>query len=573
SNTVQCANLTQNKKYKWKNTYSTSISSNCFHNIKRSSELLRLIDLDFSVSFSLLDLPPVNEYDMYIRNFGKMNTKQAYVQCNEDNLERDVQTEEVETLEKWTQHPGESALVSGGEEHSDLILIWMYAFDSQRLANFLRSACQVIAVLLEEDQVATQPGWKLRSRQTSLSISDRCFQLNTNQPFLHDRKISFLYVSQVQRQILLSAHGLPEKAGVGLLNRKSLICVWNIWQPSSPQKVLICDSEVLCCCFSPNKTTLVFAGTIDGSLLVWDLREDSRMHPYMRIGETDWTLRVPTFSTDGILNSVNHTSPILAVEPVSTSLYTDQNYGFSSLPYQEEMSSPPFQIASMDENGILNMWVSVTCMKSKSFQPKSRISDENFLLEKYSNTSHSVKILFKIFDLIPSHGTRHDLKVFPKLFRPRESGLRAISINAIDFFPFGKQLFLVGCSDGSIRLHQMTSEYPLMQWNDSTNGRPVIALQWALTRPAVFFVLDASSNIYIWDLLENDLLPVAKQTIPTENVVTMALLGEPEKTNGLLGIALAKESGQIDIQFVKKKWALPQPQESEKLHLILSQSF
>ncbi|KFP93212.1 WD repeat-containing protein 60, partial [Haliaeetus albicilla] len=333
---------------------------------KRSSELLPLIDLDFSVSFSLLDLPPVNEYDMYIRNFGKMNTKQAYVQCNEDNLERDIQTEEVETLEKWTQHPGESALVSGGPINSQNVSMngaLTPKIDSQKLANFLRSACQVIAVLLEEDQVAAQPGWKLRSRQTSLSISDSCFQLNTNQPFLHDRKICCLYVSQVQRQTLLSVHGLPEKAGVGLLNRKSIICVWNIWQPSSPQKVLICDSEVICCCFSPNKTTLVFAGTIDGSLLVWDLREDSRMHPHMVISEIDWTFRVPTFSTDGILSSVNHTSPILGVEPVSTSLCADQNYRFSSLSYQEEMSSPPFQIASMDENGILNMWVVVELQK------------------------------------------------------------------------------------------------------------------------------------------------------------------------------------------------------------------
>ncbi|KFP35419.1 WD repeat-containing protein 60, partial [Chlamydotis macqueenii] len=327
---------------------------------KRSSELLPLIDLDFSVSFSLLDLPPVNEYDMYIRNFGKMNTKQAYVQCNEDNLERDIQTEEVETLEKWTQHPAESALVSGGPINSqDMPMNGALTtkVDSQRLANFLRSACQVIAVLLEEDQVATQPRWKLRSRQNSLSISDSCFELNTNQPFLHDRKISCLYASQVQRQTLLSVHGLPEKAGSVLLNRKSIICVWNIWQPSSPQKVLICDSEVICCCFSPNKTTVVFAGTIDGSLLVWDLREDSRMHPHTTISETEWTFRVPTFSTDGILNSVNHTSPILAVEPVSASLYADQNYGLSSLSYQQEMSGPPFQIASMDENGVLNMWV------------------------------------------------------------------------------------------------------------------------------------------------------------------------------------------------------------------------
>ncbi|XP_062349836.1 cytoplasmic dynein 2 intermediate chain 1 [Cinclus cinclus] len=570
---------------------------------KRSSELLPLIDLDFSVSFSLLDLPPVNEYDMYIRNFGKMNTKQAYVQCNEDNLDRDIQTEEVETLEKWTQHPGESALVSGGPINSQDVSVNgapAPEIDSQRLANFLRSACQVIAVLLEEDQVATQPR-KLRSRQTSLSISDSCFQLNTNQPFLHGRKILCLYVSQIQRQTLLSAHGLPEKAGVDLLSRKSIICVWNIWQPSSPQKVLICDSEVVCCCFSPSKATLVFAGTVDGSLLVWDLREDSRMHPCMMITETEWTFRVPTFSTDGILNSVNHTSAILAVEPLSTSLSNDHSFRLSSLSYQEEMSGPPFQIASMDENGILNIWVVIELQKvdlagsqtdlglvpggKVKLVHSSTVELSNSLFPKDISQRMPQTLTIKFLSSNPNHfivgtniglvghGTRHDLKVVPKLFRPQENRLRPISITAMDFFPFGKPLFLVGCSDGSIRLHQMTSEYPLMQWNDSTKGQPIIALQWALTRPAVFFALDASSNIYIWDLLENDLLPVAKQTIPSEKVSTMTLLGEPEKANGLLGMVLAKESGQIDIQYVKKKWALPQPEESDKLYSILLQSF
>uniref|UniRef100_A0A8C3GFE1 Dynein 2 intermediate chain 1 n=1 Tax=Cairina moschata TaxID=8855 RepID=A0A8C3GFE1_CAIMO len=489
-----------------------------------------------------------------------LQIEEAYVQCNEDNLERDVQTEEVETLEKWTQHPGEGALVSGGKESNAALTP---KIDSQRLANFLRSAGQVIAVLLEEDQVATQPRWKLRSRQTSLSISDSCFQLNTNQPFLHDRKISCLYVSQVQRQALLSVHGLPEKADVALLKRKSIICVWNVWQPSSPQKVLICDSEVLCCCFSPSRTTLVFAGTIDGSLLVWDLREDSRIHPHVTFGETDWTFRVPTFSTDGVLNSVNHTSPIVAVEPVSTSLCTDQKYGLSSLSYQE----------GLIPGGKVKLVHSSTMELNSSLFPKDvRLRTPQTLTIKFLSSDPNHFIVGTNIGLI-GHGTRHDLKVLPKLFRPQESGIRSIRVNAIDFFPFGKSLFLVGCSDGSIRLHQMTSEYPLMQWNDSTNGQPIIALQWALTRPAVFFVLDALSNIYIWDLLENDLLPVAKQTIPSEKVVTMALLGEPEKTNGLLGVVLAKDSGQIDVQCVKKKWALPQPEESEKLNLILLQSF
>uniref|UniRef100_A0A8C4WP85 Dynein 2 intermediate chain 1 n=1 Tax=Gopherus evgoodei TaxID=1825980 RepID=A0A8C4WP85_9SAUR len=546
---------------------------------KRSSELLRLIDLDFSVSFSLLDLPPVNEYDMYIRNFGKTNTKQAYVQSNEDNLERDVQTDEIETLEKWTQHPGDSVLVSGGESSNDVStdIVVTPKIDSQRLTNFLRSACQVIAVLLEEDRVATQPRWNLRSRQTSLSISDSCFQLNTNLPFLHGRKVSCLHISQVQRQALLSVHGLPEKPGAIQLDRKYIVCVWNVWQPSSPQKVLVCEAEVSCCCFSPSKATLVFAGTMDGSLVVWDLREDSRMHHCVKLNETDWIFRSPTFSTDGVLSSLNHTYPVLAIEPVSTSVYKEQNYGLSHLSSQEEMSGLSFQIASMDENGTLNLWVIpgylyyLFHLRFLSLFPKDILClrKPQTLNIKFLPSNPNHFIVGTDIGMV-SHGARHDLRVHPKLFKPQQGGPRSIRANAVDFSPFGKPIFLVGCSDGSIRLHQMTSEHPLIQWNDSTNGQPIIALQWALTRPAVFFVLDTSSTVYIWDLLENDLCPVAKQIIQSDKVMTMVVLGEPEKTNGLLGIALAKQSGIIDIQYVKKRWALPQSEESEKLQLLLT---
>ncbi|XP_042332248.1 LOW QUALITY PROTEIN: cytoplasmic dynein 2 intermediate chain 1 [Sceloporus undulatus] len=568
---------------------------------KRSTELLRFIDLDFSVSFCLLDLPPVNEYDMYIRNFGKINTKQAYCQWNEDNLDRDVQTEEIETQEKWTQHPGETAIVCGGPKSSSDISAFTPKIDSQRLASFLRSACQVIEVLLEEDQVATQPRRNLRSRPSSLSISDRCFQLNTDLPFLNGRKISHLHISQAQRQALLSVHGLPEKSNDLLLDRKYIICVWNVWQPSSPQKLLFCESQVTCCCFSPSKAILAFAGTVDGSVLVWDLREDSRMHHSIKVNETNWTFRSPTFSTDGVFASINHTCPVLMIEPVSTSVFKEQNSGLSYLSSPEEILGLSFQIASMDENGSLSLWVVVELQKGDlagsqsdlglipggkiklvhsstvqlncSFCPKDTMfmGVPQTLNIKFlpSNPNHFV---VGTDVAIVSHGTRHELRVPPKWFKPQQGGARSTRVNAIDFSPFGKPIFLVGCSDGSIRLHQMTSELPLMQWNNSTTGQPIIALQWALTRPAVFFVLDATSVVYIWDLLENDLSPVAKQPIWSDKVITMAVLGEPEKPSGLLGIALAKESGTIDIKYVKKKWALPQPEESEKLNLLLQQA-
>uniref|UniRef100_A0A8C5RCQ7 Dynein 2 intermediate chain 1 n=1 Tax=Laticauda laticaudata TaxID=8630 RepID=A0A8C5RCQ7_LATLA len=495
-------------------------------NQKRSFELLRLIDLDFSVSFCLLDLPPVNEYDMYIRNFGKINTKQAYVQWNEDNLDRGIQTDEIETQEKWTQHPGETALVSGGPKSSYDVTAITPKIDSQRLANFLRSACQVIEVLLEEDQVATQPRRNLRSRPSSLSISDRCFQLNTNLPFLNGRRISCLHISQAQRQALLSVHGLPETSNDLSLDSKYIICVWNVWQPSSPQKLLLCESQVTCCCFSPCKATLVFAGTVDGSVLVWDLRENSRMHQCVKVNETDWTFRSPTFSTDGVFTSINHACTVLTIEPVSTSVFKEQNCGFSYLSVQEEMLGLSFQIASMDENGTLSLWVTYVFLVYLFIYSISVASHRGHISPKdYTFLGVPQTLNIKFLPSNPnhfvvgtdaglvSHGTRHELKVPPKWFKPQQGGPRATQINAIDFSPFGKPIFLVGCSDGSIRLHQMASELPLMQWNNSTAGQAVIALQWALTRPAVFFVLDATSVIYIWDLLENDLSPVAKQPI------------------------------------------------------------
>ena len=48
---------------------------------------------------------------------------QAYVQCNEDNTDRDVQTEEIEADDKWTQHPGDGKAVCGGGDRSGLAVL------------------------------------------------------------------------------------------------------------------------------------------------------------------------------------------------------------------------------------------------------------------------------------------------------------------------------------------------------------------------------------------------------------------------------------------------------------------
>lgn len=62
--------------------------------------------------------------------------------------------------------------------------------------------------------------------------------------------------------------------------------------------------------------------------------------------------------------------------------------------------------------------------------------------------------------------------------------------------------------DGSIRMHTVSRERPVAEWSGSTAGEPVLSVQWAQTRPTVFCVLDAASNLHIWDLMKNEAQPL-----------------------------------------------------------------
>ncbi len=45
----------------------------------------------------------ISRYEAFMRTFGATNSLQASAQTGDDNLEQDVQTEEIESLTKWTQ--------------------------------------------------------------------------------------------------------------------------------------------------------------------------------------------------------------------------------------------------------------------------------------------------------------------------------------------------------------------------------------------------------------------------------------------------------------------------------------
>ncbi|XP_023275838.1 WD repeat-containing protein 60 [Seriola lalandi dorsalis] len=572
---------------------------------KRSTELLRLIDLDFSMTFSLLDLPPVNEYDMYIRTFGTANTKQAYVQCNEDNADRDIQTDEIEVCEKWTQHPPEHNGACGdpnlSQEAREKNMNEMN-FDSQRLTAFLHSASQVMVVLLEEVQAERKSRQKLRTQTDTLSFSDGSLQLNTKLPFLYGRHISLVHFSQVQRHTMMSVHTPTTKPSAVRLDSFTIICIWNIWEPSRPQKILVYESEVQCCCFSPGKAILVFAGTSVGSVLLWDLREHAGNHYRLKIGEDEWTFRQPTFSTDAVMGGSGHFSSVTSVEVVPSTVAGGLRPDVPLLASEEESSGLSFQLASLDESGVLNFWVVVELPKaneagsptdlglrpggkikllhSSSLRTAERVSPRDAVKTgplqtlhlKFLPTDSNHFFIGTNMGLV-SHGTSHGLKAPPKFYRFQGAGVRPVDVSSIHFSPFRQNLFLVGCTDGSIRLHAVSHEQPVAEWKNSTAGEAVVSLQWTQTRPTVFCVLDAVSNLHIWDLMKNDTEPVVTERMSADRVTAMAVFGDSGQQNTYSGIALVHESGKIEMHYFTRNFTVPVPAEEEKLESMMTEGF
>ncbi|XP_048866261.1 cytoplasmic dynein 2 intermediate chain 1 [Brienomyrus brachyistius] len=564
---------------------------------KRSAELLRLVDLDFSVTLSLLDLPPLTEYDMYIKSFGSTDTKQAYAQCREDDVDRDVQTEEVETSDRWTQHPADRGLVCGGPgltgEASDKHT-GGESLASPRLAAFLLSASQVMTVLLEEDRLERFSLCKPNLQRDALPFSDGRLQLGSGMPFLHGREVSLMVFSQTQRQTVLSVHRPSARPSAVHLDSKTILCIWNIWEPSCPQKILVYESEVSCCCFGPGKASLVFAGTAVGSLVLWDLREQSSLHCSIRIGEQDWTLRYPTFSTDAVLAASGHLSPVMAVEPIPPSTPEAHRDSFPQLPWQEESSGMSFQLGSLDEKGVLNLWVVVELPQGDEagshsnlgLRPGGRVkllhSSAVAVLQRSSPVEalalDSIQSLLLKFHPSDSkhfyvgtdmnlvyHGTRHGLRSPPTFYRSQKGGRSPVPVTSLDFSPFDESIFLVACGDGSMRLHSVSSESPIMEWSCGVGGSTLSA-RWSLTRPAMFCTLDpATSIICMWDLLQKESEPVAMEKVHPDRITSMAVFGDPSKQNSFSGILLATHSGQLEIHYLSRSWTAPGHCELERL--------
>ncbi|XP_063216273.1 cytoplasmic dynein 2 intermediate chain 1 isoform X2 [Bacillus rossius redtenbacheri] len=550
---------------------------------KRGEELLGMVTLDV-VGFSLLDLAPI-PYDIYMKSYGRSNTMQVHVQTNEDSISEEVQTDEVHMSSKWTQKPvmfctklhseagkiGEmqsftqNHLGVGSDEADEEWHRWenRLTFNFTRLNQFLVSAGQVVSILLEESQM--HDGSLLRPSPGDLTFSEGFITLNVESvPFLANRSVTCLCFHRAVPNLLLTVHNCQSQddgrnaADTEATLGRSMVCVWSVLEPLCPQKMLVASQRVCTACFDATKASLVFGGLADGSVCVWDLREQPSHHKVVRVESSEWTIRSPTYTTAEILKSEGHLGPIVSLQPVIEADVQNDSSGMGEF--------SPLQVCSLEECGRLLVW---TVVRS------GRPGEQDLGLAPWGRVRllHSASVHLGLetqcvaMDLQGGdhlyvatisgqvvHCLRSGGKPQPSTYVSTWGGLSSAS--CIEPCPFGLPFFLVGCMEGIVRLHSQASTKPLLTLAATGDalgqGPPILTVQWSKSRPFVFFVLDNLSRLHVWDLSVSDMYPRHSVRLAEQSISTIRLSPHHVGKRNGAQLVLASLCGKVEIHQLKE---------------------
>ncbi|XP_052059219.1 cytoplasmic dynein 2 intermediate chain 1-like isoform X16 [Mytilus californianus] len=564
---------------------------------KRARDLLEMIELD-TVTFDIMDLPPVKEYELYIRSYGRSDTRQAYVQTNDDAIDRDIQTEEIDMRNKWTQHPPEDFAGSGrGDGEKDFEDEEQSQQNKQqdlgRLSKFIQQAGQVVSILLDEER--SQETTELSANKSSISMSEGYTELS-KLGILQGRHVEFAYFAPTQPNMVLTVYSQPDQSNpLNPTDGKGMICVWNTNEPSYPQRILACESQPRCCCFGPYKTSIAFAGMVDGSICAWDLREPPSLHRSVEFDKTEHLLRFPTYNTAGISDSDNHISPVTTINPVTT--YVDENSQQESDSKEDEKkntdsgSGMSFQLVSSEDQGRINFWVVAELTTTDpagseidlGLSPGGKVKvviSSTIKLESLVREARSLGPIrsfeMQISPTDPNHfyigtdggyvlhGLRFGNRAFPRTFSALTDS--PVDVRSIDFSPFGHPCFLASTAEGCVHLFGTKSEKPLLTWPSKIWGtRDLRCVRWSRSRPCVFYVLDDHSQLYTFDILEGDAMPAKMETLSKENVIHIAFTPHLNVTGRHPQMLVSQEDGTIQIHTISKEYREQQTLENDFL--------
>ncbi|KAL6262566.1 hypothetical protein P5V15_005358 [Pogonomyrmex californicus] len=549
----------------------------------RGEELLEMIKLDF-MEWSVLECSPI-PYDEFIRNYGKLNTQQVFTQTGDDNMDIEIQTDEVPCKNKWTQFPitcrkelrdkrdinlfkiEQLGVGNDLDELDDTSFSLRPSYDVLRLNDFFNRAGAVMLSLLEEKE---HGGTVFQSDVDELSFSDGFVKLSVETvAFLATRPVKIIHYSNVLNKVLLTIHA-PVEEEIETVSKQDYItdccigCVWNISEPSMPKKLFYSHCSITACCFHLTNCNTVFAGLEDGSLSLWDLKEDEMWHQKItdKANELDWVIRTPTYMTTAELDA--HASQVVAIRVLSK---------IETVSVKERSNKfVPIQICSLDEDGCLVIWSIVHKMginiddlglshwgdirlvkNQKTFLSKKDAEIMNTFVDMHVDSANTNNIYIATNSTDVLHATCIGNRTNPLMYKPVEISECGTS-TCIDICPFDQSFFWVGCNKGTIRLHYLNVERPIVQLKNEQYTDAIKALQWSKTKPLTIYTLDNHSRIHVWDLSKSDICPIYTISMGKWGKISSMQLSpciiDQDMTNQYL--AFGMESGNVEIHKLRK---------------------
>jgi len=476
------------------------------------------------VNITLYDAAPLTGYELYVRHQSR-NMRTKAVQTRDDDVDVAIQTDEVETLDTLCQCPEDSGagsvrlVASEGAKTQSLL-----SANVGRLRKFIKSAGQVVEALLSENTAGQSDGF---SSANSLHFSTRHASIDLPSSF-GARQPSALCFTPDTTAVLVAYTAAAEPiqpsrkrdaAEVGRLNGSGMLCVWKLHLTSFPWAVLRCLGTPSCCMLSPVKPYLAFAGTDEGAVQMWDLREAGSAHANVELHGESVALRSPTYCSDG-LGMGAHSTPIREIREVP------------SLTDTSDLS-----IASLEMEGAIVIWL---VLETDSTEPDmydfgqavgahARLLKSNTVASATGSVPASaglngdgkaIAVLptrYVCMSFVPNDPSRfvvgddighslHRSRYSEALLSPRSfdhhfDGSSA-AVNSIAFCPSQPAYLLIGRADGSVNLYHVDDSQPLISWQGFSSGG-VLQLAWATTRPSVFWVLDSCDYMHVFELLES----------------------------------------------------------------------
>ena len=528
---------------------------------------VQLRDFPGDGALTLYEAAPLTPYELHTRHQSR-RLRVKLVQTGDDDRSISTQTEEIETTTAAAQWPEDGAApgmpaASMGSE--------MVASDSAktaslltanvgRLRRFLLSAGQVVETLCTENLMAASGASGGFQGANSLPFSKRHSHLELPSAFGERPPVDVTF--DATGASLLAAFGKPRGGGAAeasarvaagddntdpqqpaggdgamptrkrhlhqlkKLSTGGMLAQWRLYRPEAPWAVMRCVGVPSCCMLPEAKPHLAFAGTQEGSIQLWNLREPGSSHPSIELGSDRVALRSPTYSSD-CLASDAHLSPITQL---------------SALPVAGDDGD--LSIASLELEGTLIIWIVLESVELDALDLGQAVGGKERLLRSgtvrltadpsfgaaggggggggrrqslASATVLPTRCLSMVW--LPSDASRllvgTDLPTL--LHRSRYPATRpspeafdapgvpaggaAAAVCGASFCPFSAEHFVVGRADGGVSLHHIDDPAPLLSWTGFAKGE-IVQVVWSPSRPSVVWACDEDDVCHLIDITD-----------------------------------------------------------------------